>query len=137
MKTWIVLAFAACCLVGCQSTDPLQAVNPVSNEAHFTGAYFTPEQVDQAPVVTEQSPPDYPSAMRRAGLDGKVLVTLIVSAAGRPEQVQLVEATHPLFAEAAVAAVWHWRFKPALKNGLPVPSQFTLPIEFRRDLDPG
>ena len=135
MKTWIAMAFAASLLVGCASTDPLQPINPVSNEVHFTGAYLTPDQVDSPPVVTDQVPPDYPATMHRANLDGKALVALIVLPDGKPDQVQLVEATHPLFAEAAVEAVRHWRFKPAMKNGVPVASSMQLPIEFRHDLD--
>jgi TonB family protein len=135
MKSWILLALAACCLLGCQSDQPLQVINPVSNDVHFTGAYFTLEQVDQPATVLEQTPPDYPSVARRARLDGKILVALIVNVKGRPEQVQLVEGTNPIFTEAALSAVRDWRFKPALKNGQPVPFQMTLPIEFRHDLD--
>jgi TonB family protein len=136
MKTWIAMAFAACLLVGCVSTDPLQPINPVSNEVHFTGAYLTPDQVDSPPVATDQVPPDYPAPMRRNNLDGKALVALIVLPNGKPDQVQLVEATHPLFADAAVEAVRHWHFKPAMKNGQPVAASMQLPIEFRHDLDP-
>jgi len=135
MKTWIAMAFAACLLFGCASNDPLQPINPVSNEVHFTGAYLTPDQVDSPPVVIDQVPPDYPAAMRRNNLDGKVLVALIVLPNGKPDQVQLIEATHPLFADAAVEAVRHWRFKPALKNGVAVAAQMQLPLEFRHDLD--
>lgn len=135
MKTWIALAFAACLLCGCASNDPLQPINPVSNEVHFTGAYLTLDQVDSRPVLTDQVPPDYPAPMRRANLDGKVLVALIVLPNGKPDQVQLIEATHPLFAEAGLEAVRHWRFKPAMKNGVAVAVQMQLPLEFRHDLD--
>ncbi len=135
MKTWIALAFTACLLCGCASTDPLQPINPVSNEVHFSGAYLTPEQVDTAPMVTDQVAPDYPAQMRRANLDGKALVALIVLPNGKPDQVQLIEATHPLFAEAAVEAVRHWHFKPAMKNGTAVAASMQLPIEFRHDID--
>ena len=129
------MAFTATLLLGCASSDPLQPINPVSNEVHFVGVYLTPDQVDTPPVATDQVPPDYPTAMRRANLDGKALVTLIVLPNGHPDQVQLVEATHPLFAQAAVDAVQHWRFKPATKNGVAVAAEMQLPIEFRHDLD--
>lgn len=71
--------------------------------------------------------------MKKAGLEGKAIVALIVSASGKPEQIQIEQATHPLFADAAIAAVRHWRFKPAMKGGQPVASPLSLPLEFRRD----
>lgn len=133
MKTWIFLILAAGCFVGCQSTEGLQAISPVRNEVSFTGSYVPADQVDTPPSVIEQTAPDFPAVMVKARIDGKVILGLIVSASGKPEQVQVEQATHPLFAEAAVAAVKHWRFKPATKNGQPVASNFSVPVEFRRD----
>lgn len=133
MKPWIFLALIAGSFAGCESTDGLQAISPVQNEVRFTGTYVPAGEVDQPPVVTDQTSPDFPAAMRRARIDGKVIMALIVGENGRAEQIQVEQATHPLFAEAALAAVRHWRFKPAIKNGRPVASSFSLPIEFRRD----
>lgn len=133
MKSWIIVALMAGCLAGCESTEGLQAISPVRNEVKFTGNYVPASEVDQPPTVIEQTAPDFPAVMRKARIDGKVILALIVSANGKPEQVQVEQATHPLFADAALAAVRHWRFKPATKDGHPVASSFSLPLEFRRD----
>lgn len=133
MKPWIFLALIAGFSAGCASTEGLQAISPVENKVQFTGTYVPASEVDRAPVVTEQTSPDFPPAMRKGRVDGRVIVALIVAANGKPEQIQVEQATHPLFAEAALAAVRRWRFKPAIKNGQPVASSFSLPIEFRRD----
>lgn len=118
---------------GCESTEGLQAISPVRNEVKFTGTYLPADEVDTPPTVIERSAPDFPSVMAKAHIDGKAIIALLVSTSGQPEQVQVEQATHPLFANAALNAVKRWRFKPALKNGQPVASTFTLPIEFRRD----
>lgn len=133
MKSWIIAALMVGCLAGCESTEGLQAISPVRNEVKFTGNYVPASEVDQPPTVVEQTAPDFPAVMRKARIDGKVILALIVSATGKPEQVQVEQATHPLFADAALAAVRHWRFKPAMKDGHPVASSFSLPLEFRRD----
>ena len=133
MKPWILVALIVGCFAGCESTEGLQAISPVRNEVHFTGTYVPFAEVDQAPVVIEQTPPNFPAVMRKARIDGKVILVLIVAVDGKPEQVQVEQATHPLFASAALAAVPHWRFKPAMKDGHPVASSFSLPLEFRRD----
>jgi TonB family protein len=130
MKHWITVALLACCLAGCQSTEGLYAEGPVKNQVQFSGTYLTSDQVDQPPVPTRQVPPEYPSVMLKARLDGTAFITMIVSPTGQPEQVQVSEATHPRFAEAAVAAVKKWQFKPATKDGQPVAVQWTVPIQF-------
>lgn len=133
MKPLIVLAFCAVCLTGCVSTEGLQAIDPVHNDVHFTGTYSELADVDSPPVVVDQVAPDYPAVMKKANVEGKAMIALIVSETGKPEQLQVEVATHPLFADAAVAAVRHWRFKPAMKGGKPVACSFTIPLDFRRD----
>jgi protein TonB len=71
--------------------------------------------------------------MQKARIDGKVIIEMIVDAKGVPQQVQVAQATHPLYVEPALNAVRQWRYRPALKNGQPVASQLTVPLEFRRD----
>lgn len=133
MKLWIPVVLLACCVAGCQSTEGLQAISPVSNVVHFTGEYYQPGEVDQPPVSVLQVPPNFPRIMQKARIDGKVIIEMIVDAKGVPQQVQVAQATHPLYVEPALNAVRQWRYRPALKNGQPVASQLTVPLEFRRD----
>jgi TonB family protein len=135
MKPWILLAVIAGCFAGCQTTDNtgLIATAPVRNEVQFTGPYLPASDVDQPPTIFEQTPPEFPEPMLRARIDGKAIVALIVDSSGKPQQVQCEEATHPLFADAAVKAVKKWRFKPATKGGQAVASNLSIPIEFRRE----
>jgi protein TonB len=137
MKLWIIAAVLALCCAGCESTEGLVADRPVSNEVKFAGEYLPLEEVDQQPVIESQVAPTFPSVMRKARIDGKVLIVLLVDTSGNPQQVQVEQATHPLFADAALTAVRKWKFKPATKGGQAVTTSLTLPIEFRRELTPG
>lgn len=125
----------AACLAGCESTEGLVAESPVSNQVQLTGTYYPVGEVDQPPVLEKQVSPQFPSKMRKAGIDGKAFVVFIVNTQGQTEQVQVEQATHPLFAEAAINAVRRWQYKPAMKGGQPVAVMLNVPMEFRRDLE--
>ncbi|PTY05123.1 hypothetical protein DB347_16745 [Opitutaceae bacterium EW11] len=133
MKPWILVALLAAALTGCESTEGLVADSPVTNQIQLTGTYYPLSEVDQAPVAVKQTPPSFPSKMRKAGIDGKAIVVLIVNEKGLPEQVQVEQATHELFAKAAIDAIRQWQFKPATKGGQPVAVRLEIPMEFRRD----
>lgn len=115
----------------------IRTERPVSHEVALDGTYYEVGQVDESPVPIKQVEPDYPSAMRKAGSDGTAFVVLVVTADGKPEQVQSSQATHELFASAAVAAVKRWQFKPGMKDGKPVATKMTIPIQFIRQFDGG
>jgi TonB family protein len=58
--------------------------------------------------------PAYPMLARRRGLEGTVRLEVRVSAEGIPTAVKVREsAGHEALDEAAMTAVWHWRFVPA------------------------
>jgi protein TonB len=76
--------------------------------------------------------PDYPLEARRRGLQGKVMLRVEVSAAGRPQGVSVIASSgYPVLDRAALAAVERWRFNPATQAGLPVPGTAEVPIVFR------
>ncbi|HEU5079518.1 MAG TPA: energy transducer TonB [Opitutaceae bacterium] len=133
MKLWIPVALLAVCLAGCESTEGLQAINPVTNEVHFTGDYYKLSDVDQAPTLIDQVPPEYPSILQKGGVEGKVQLQIIVDPKGVPQQVQVSEATHTLFVQPAIDAVRHWRYRPGLKGGQPVATQIPVTMSFQRD----
>lgn len=76
--------------------------------------------------------PAYPSAPRRLGIQGTVLLRVHVLADGRIGDV-LVERTggHPDLDQAATDAVRRWRFEPARRGAEAVAMWVLLPVEFR------
>ncbi len=75
--------------------------------------------------------PVYPSASRRLGESGRVLVRVEIDAQGHARQVQLSRSSGSTrLDEAALAAVRVARFKPYTENGSPLVVWTTVPIVF-------
>jgi TonB family protein len=84
-----------------------------------------------APRVLSKRDPPYSDEARKAHIQGSVLLSLVVDESGTP---QLVTVLLPLGAgldEAAIETVQKWHFQPGAKNGVPVPVQATVEINFR------
>ncbi len=96
-----------------------------------------PEGVQTAPrlVADEVVLPEYPEAARKAGVQGRVLLEVLVKADGSATGVVVREGIpgHPELDRAAVDAVMKWEFKPATSEGVPVDMAVIVPIEFRLD----
>ncbi|MDP2136609.1 MAG: TonB family protein [Candidatus Didemnitutus sp.] len=94
--------------------------------------------VDQPPALSADYPlrpellfqPHYPYELRLSGLEGKVEVEAIVDESGKVTDVEIVAASHPLFAASAASTVRRWRFLPATKEGTPVASRFAQVLYF-------
>ena len=65
---------------------------------------------------------DEVEALRQSGIEGAVIVTYIVDAAGlvEPTSIRIVSSDHPAFAEAVVASIGTARFTPGRVHGRPV-----------------
>ena len=85
--------------------------------------------VDKLPEAITKVAPEYPSAARDAGVEGKVLVQALVSRDGRVKATVVVESI-PLLDESALAAVRQWVFEPAEVDNKPVAEWITIPVRF-------
>lgn len=82
------------------------------------GLVMTEATVDEPPTVVERAAPIYPRRARTQGIEGQVVVGLLVGVGGEVEAVKVLEsAPAGLFEEAAVAAVQRWRFRPGRYDG--------------------
>lgn len=82
------------------------------------------------PRPTEQIPPQYPEQAAAEGLEGRVLVKVLVGADGTVKDVSVEESTDPVFDAAAVKAVLQWHFEPATRGGQPVEASVVIPFDF-------
>lgn len=79
----------------------------------------------------EPPAPTYPSASRRLGETGRVLLRVEIDTHGRARQVQVSRSSGSArLDEAALAAVRAARFKPYTENGQPFVVWTTVPIVF-------
>ena len=84
------------------------------------------------PRVVSAVQPKYPSSARSAGVEGVVGVKMLVNASGKVEEAYVVRSSgNAALDEAAVAAVYKWRFSPAKdKFGQKAPCYVTQGIRF-------
>lgn len=77
--------------------------------------------------------PAYPEALRREGTEGTVIVEFVVDETGHvdPTSVQIVESSHPLFAEAVRTSLDGVRFVPARRAGVSVRQRARQLFSFR------
>jgi TonB family protein len=74
----------------------------------------------------------YPAEARRTGTEGRVIVGFTIGADGVLSNFRIVQGVSKALDEEAIRVValmptWH----PELKDGVPVPCAFGLPISFR------
>jgi len=83
-----------------------------------------------APVKLVTSEPVYPRAALLARRGGVVVVRATIDRQGRVTALEPL--THRGFGleEAAMAAMAEWRFRPALRRGVPVPVLYQLTVNF-------
>ncbi len=94
------------------------------------GQIFDPSQLDQAPAATLQAKPQYPFAMRSAGITGTVTVEFIVEKTGLVRDPFALRSTQSEFEAEALKAVLKWKFKPGLRQGVPVATRMRVDIVF-------
>ena len=74
----------------------------------------------------------YPPESERRGEQGTVVLLLEVDAQGRVAEVTVLSSSgYRALDRAAIEAARRWRFRPALRGGLPVESTVRAPVTFR------
>ena len=94
------------------------------------GNVFDLSELDQIPVVRTQKQPHYPAALKKAGVNGEVVVGFVVNEQGDVGDVKVVRSSDQRFDRAATDAVRQWTFSPGMKNGKPVNVRISVPIVF-------
>ncbi len=80
------------------------------------------EDVDRGPELATPLQPEYPAALRAAGLPGEVVIEYVVGEGGRVDtsSFRALRFTHPDFVPPIRAAMASARFIPAQRNGRPI-----------------
>lgn len=94
------------------------------------GAYNVGGSV-RPPILTYSPAPEYPQDARKAKLSGQVIVAMIVDSNGQPQNVHVARGLGNELDEKAVEAVQQYRFKPATRDGEPVPVNLKVEVNFR------
>ena len=97
----------------------------------------TTTRADPSPLVMARAdrrlcpPAPHPAALRERGIQGAVVLRVLVDAQGRPADVRVASGSGwRLFDEAALQQVRACRFAPATQDGQAVESWVEFPVRF-------
>jgi periplasmic protein TonB len=83
-----------------------------------------------APTVVYRVEPEYSEEARKARYQGTVVLEAVVRKDGRVDVIQLVRRLGFGLDEKAVQALKEWRFRPAMKSGVPVDVSLNIEVRF-------
>jgi TonB family protein len=83
------------------------------------------------PRLVRRRVPSYPPFARAHGVEGSVVLRVIVGKTGGVDEVSVVSG-NPVLARAAMDAVREWRYEPATLNGQPTELETMVTLNFKR-----
>jgi TonB family protein len=84
-----------------------------------------------APFAIFDPEPEYSDEARQAKYQGTVMLWVVVGTDGRPREIRVQRSLGMGLDEKAVAAVRRWKFKPSMKDGVPVAVQVNIEVVFQ------
>jgi protein TonB len=81
------------------------------------------------PAKVDNVNPAYPYEAQVAGINGVVIMEIVVNEAGQVADARMLRGL-PILEQAAFDAVRQWRFKPTVIDGRPVPVRMTVTVNF-------
>ncbi|HSG27253.1 MAG TPA: energy transducer TonB [Candidatus Krumholzibacterium sp.] len=87
---------------------------------------------DKCPVLVRSVRPDYPELARLAGIEGEVVLRVLVGPDGRVIDALVIRSSVTKEMEkAAISAVLQFIFEPAVQGVVPVAASVAVPVTFR------
>jgi protein TonB len=94
------------------------------------GAYSVGGSVT-APIPIYKPEPPYSEEARKAKYQGTVVVLIVVDTQGSVTDARVVKPLGLGLDEKALETVRTWKFKPGMRNGIPVPVRVMIEVSFR------
>lgn len=116
-----------------QSLQPAKDSDPVLEvKGEETAVVAKVGGTVSAPIPIHTPNAIYTADARKRKVEGECFIRVIVDAQGFPQNPQVVRPLDPGLDAAALEAVRHYRFNPAVKKGVgPVPVMITVAVNFR------
>ena len=108
---------------GTPTAQPPLAPWPAAEGAYRIGGSIAP------PGRTKDVKPTYPREAQRAGVQGIVIVELLIGPNGKVRDAHVLRSVPPLD-KAALDAVRKWEFTPTMVNGVAVPVVMSATLTF-------
>jgi TonB family protein len=97
--------------------------DPLQSSVKLVQHQITPAEVISRVV------PVYPKGARNFRIEGVVEVAVLIGEDGKVKNARAISG-NPVLAEAAVAAIQQWRYKPFLENGKPAETTTHIAVKF-------
>lgn len=110
--------------------SPQHTVQPAQGKTEATAPRRTSFDAVDGPKFLQPPAPRYPRLAQRKGIEGQVLMELMIDAEGRLMSASIKKSGGNGFDEAALEAVRKAIFRPATHNGRPATCIVLLPIHF-------
>lgn len=142
MRRCSILAFAlaVAVLAGCRQAprtedDSTAAVdlNAATGLEPAASQVYMESVVEEKPEILSGPQLPYPELLRQAGVQGRVVVQLILDTLGRaePSSVKVIQTPDAGFDQVATNYVLHALFRPARVHGRAVRVLLNIPIDFK------
>ena len=82
------------------------------------------------PRISKRVDPNYSEAARKAGVEGNVILKLVVDKDGSPRNICIERSLREDLDQNSARAVAQWRFDPATKDGEPVATWISAETSF-------
>ena len=96
-----------------------------------TPAAFAATAVDKKPKQLNNPQPSYTTQARRNGVEGEVTLRILIGKDGKVLRANVVRGLPDGLDDQALKAVFKLKFKPAMKDGIPVQYMMSVIVEFR------
>ena len=83
-----------------------------------------------APSIIRKQEPEYTPRARAAKIQGTVLLEVVILPDGTPDNMKILHSVDPDLDAKAIECTRSWRFRPALKDGKPVPVRIMIEVNF-------
>lgn len=91
---------------------------------------FEPKEVDTVAEINARPEPKYTEEARRMGVQGRVVLKLLLSADEKIDRIRVVKPLPYGLTENAIRSACKVKFKPAIKGGQPVDQWLTMEYGF-------
>lgn len=115
-----------------ESAQPQPGASTLARTSSRSGAGPSEPLRRAAPAYLHTPEPEYPPSAREEGQEGLVVLRVLVSIAGRPEQVQIARPSgFRALDAAAVQAIKRWKFSAATDGRSSIEAWMDIPVRFR------
>lgn len=111
--------------------SPTSESSPANSSAPTTAGPYRVGGGVSAPNLIYDPDAEYFEQARKAAQQGKVVLLLVVDANGEPQNIRVQRSLSKGLDEQAIKSVKRWRFKPARKDGQPVPVIINVEVNFQ------